>query len=237
MEQKNTIDINFGAVGHALARKLWLILIVAVLAAALAFVYVSFIVTPLYSSDAAMYIGDKKSEGGFDGTSITISNVLTEDYSDIITRRIVLDQVVSELGLDMNAAELKDAISVVNPTGTRMLEVTVTTNDPTLSKTVVDKLCEVSAIKIQEIVNLDYVTLVDNGLVNESPVNINKIFSMAIAAIVGILITVFIIVVRVLVDDKIRTTEDVERYLELSVLGAIPRMEQTAGGGLKAQGE
>jgi capsular polysaccharide biosynthesis protein len=48
------------------------------------------------------------------------------------------------------------------------------------------------------------------------------------AAVLGVLVAGLVVLTMVYLDDAIRSTEDVERYLELPVLGTVPRFRTTA---------
>ena len=73
-----------------------------------------------------------------------------------------------------------------------------------------------------DIVQVDYVSIVDTGSIGTTPSNINLKMSMFLAAFAGALVCTLIVIVRTLMDDKIKTPDDVERYIGLSVLGTTP---------------
>ncbi len=222
MNNKNNNDINFSALFDNIIRRFWLILLVAVLAAGVAYAYVSFIVQPLYSSTATLYIGNRSSDNKMSYNDATLSETLAKDFEVIIKKRQVLEEVAKTLELDISAAELSRCLSVNNITNTRILDITVSTPDPTLSKRIADTVCSVASEKIVSIVKVDYVSIVDTGSFNSSPSNISLTKSMILAGIAGALICAFCIMVKTLMDDKIKNPDDVEFYLGLSVLGTIP---------------
>lgn len=224
MNDKNNFDINFPMLFHNLLSRLWIIILCGVIAASIAYGYVAFMVQPVYSSTATIYIGN--SQGYENLQDVNLSGSLAKDYEEIIKRPAVLDKVVEKLGLKMTTSQLRSCVSVVNVTDTRILDITVETPDPALSKNIADAICEVAQDEIVSIIKENYVTPVDEGSINSTPSNINLPLSMIFAAIAGILASVAAITIRTVMDDKIKTPDDIERYLGLSVLGTTPYIKE-----------
>ncbi len=220
MNERINIDINFAALFHNIVKRLWVIILFAAVAASAAYVYVTFFVQPLYSSTATLYIGN--TTGGITNNEVILSESLAKDYEVIIKRRAILDDVVHKLNLNISAAQLKNYVSVTNVTDTRILDITVSTPDPTLSKSIADTICTVASGKFVDIIQVDYVSIVDTGSIGTTPSNINLKMSMFLAAFAGALLCTMFIIIRTLMDDKIKSPDDVERYLGLSVLGSTP---------------
>ena len=76
---------------------------------------------------------------------LQIGSQLTKDYNILITSRTVLQDVVDELNLDMTYKELKERITVENPSDTRILSITATDKDPEMAKKIADTLAKTSA--------------------------------------------------------------------------------------------
>jgi capsular polysaccharide biosynthesis protein len=117
-------------------------------------------------------------------------------------------------------------VSVTNPSDTRFLNITVTNSDPYMAKTIVDKLTEVSIERIAEIMELDEPHITELGVVNSSPVSPNLKKNILMGGMVGFLLISGLIVVFYLMNDTIKSTEDIERYLGLETLAVIPAEEE-----------
>ncbi|MBE6708307.1 MAG: hypothetical protein E7578_03580 [Ruminococcaceae bacterium] len=220
MNEKNSFDINFGLLFYNIISRLWLIILSAVILAGITYSYVAFFVKPVYSSTATLYIGS--SNGPATIGDVNISDSLAKDYEVIIRRRKILDEVVRRLDLDMTAGQLRQCVSVSNVSNTRILDITVTTPDPARSKEIADTICIVASDELVSIIKDDYVSIVDVGNISSSPSNINMPVSMILAALLGIFLSVLYIMIRTFADDKLRTAEDIERWLGLSVIGTMP---------------
>lgn len=161
---RDEIEIEPGELFGALFRHSWIILLCTVLAAVLAWLACRFVVRPVYRSSTTVYVLSRESGGA----AITYSDLqtaeqLTSDYEELIKSRFVLETVLTDLDLDMPMKELKKAVTVTSPAGTRMLEIAVDDEDPYLARELANRIREVSGKRIVEIMNIDAVSLVDEA--------------------------------------------------------------------------
>ena len=67
---------------------------------------------------------------------------------------------------------------------------------------------------------------IDYESIPTSPSNINYFRNMALSAIVAVVAICAILLAFYIFDDKIKTPDDIDKHLELSVLGEIPEIEE-----------
>lgn len=226
-EKSNGAYVDFPRLISEFIPRLWIIILTVIVFAAGAYCYERFVTQPMYSSTATIYIGTKANENSnINASEVSLATYLTKDYEELITRRIVLDGVISELGLGTSPAALSSQISVSNPSSTRMLDITVTDSDPVRAKSIADSICTIASQKIVDLMGVDQVNLVDSGSLSYSPINSDGTVKLFLAGLVGFFISAAVIAVVIIVDDKIKVPEDVERYLGLPVLGATPFAEK-----------
>ena len=225
MEEKyEETEIDLVEVFHALVAKIWLIILLAALGFGMMVGYTMLFVKPTYSSSSTIYILSKS-------TSITsladfqIGTQLTQDYKVIITSRPVLESVIENLGLSETYESLKGKISVNNPDNTRFLELTVKDTDAYLAKKIVDELTNVSVAKTAEVMETDPPNIMDYGQVADKPIAPSMKKNGIIGGLLGLVLACAIIILQYMMNDSIKTGEDVERYLNLNVLGMIPLEE------------
>lgn len=181
-------------------------------------------ITPMYESTSELYVLTKS-------TSITsladlqTGTSLTNDYIVVLTGRPVLDQVIKNLNLDKNYGALKSMVNVSNPSNSRILQITVKSADAKQAKEIADELAEVSAAFIAEKMDQDPPSIIQYGYVNSNPVSPNSIKNAVIGALLGFVIAAGFVIITNLLDDSIMTAEDIERKLELNVLGQLPLVE------------
>lgn len=219
--QHEEMEIDLTQLFYALLDKIWVILLATVIGIAAVGTYTMACVQPVYSSTSQLYILSQS-------TSITsladlqLGTQLTKDYVVLVKSRPVLNKVIDELGLDMTIEELGENVSVTNPSDTRILNITVNNFDPFMAKTIVDKLTDIVVHQVAEIMVTEEPSIVDYGNVPTSPTSPSIKKNAIIGGLLGLFASAGVVVVLFLMNDSIRSAEEVERYLGIQTLGVIP---------------
>ena len=188
-----------------------------------AFIYVQFFCTPMYSSTAKLFIFNTETAAQQQGSSeITISTYLARDYSELISDRTVLEEVIKNLDIDYSYSKLKNSIEIVNPDGTRILEISVKSPNAKLSKKIADEICKVSQEKIVDLMGIGRVNIISEGYVPANPSSPILSKYMLNSLLISVVVAVSIIFVIHITSDKIESPEDIEKHLNMSVLATIP---------------
>ena len=215
-----------------LLQYLWkhaLILIAAmVITGVIGFVGSKFLLTPMYSSTSMIYITGTGGNAVSNMLSeLQAGNALTADYQTLATSRPVVERVIDDLKLDTDYETMRSRISTDNPTNTRILSITVEDEDPDMAKTVVDDLTNVMIDQVADVMNADRPNIVQKGDVPEEPSSPSVKKNTLIAALLGLLVALAVLVFNFIRNDTIKTPEDVEHYLGLNNLGSIPLAKGT----------
>ncbi len=175
---------------------------------------------PMYQASSTIYVI------GTDATlslaDIQISSNMMNDYLKVFDIWEVHDMVRHNLNLNYSYRYLRDRISVANPTGTRMLDITVTSASPQEAADIANEYAVVVSNYIADTMKTDKPSIMSVALVPTNPYNIHNTRDLILAAIVGIIIGAAIVLIQMLLDDKIKTAEDITRYTGLSNLAIIP---------------
>lgn len=224
MEKTNEdIEIDLVELFYLIRARLWVIILAGIITATAAGLISNFLLTPMYTSKAQLYILNKSpSLADFDMSDMQIGTQLTQDYMVLVESRPVVEQVKENLELDMTYEQLADVISTTNPSNTRILTLTVTYPDAVLAKKIVDEFTNVSRNRIATIMDAEEPTVVEYGVVPTDPSSPNVKRNIIIGALIGIFLAAAAIIVLHLMDDTIKDAEDIEKYLDISTLGLIP---------------
>jgi capsular polysaccharide biosynthesis protein len=219
--QNDEVEIDLREIFFLLLNKIWIILLAGLLGLGLFGGYTMLFVEPTYESTSQIYVLSK-STSITSLTDLQVGTQLTNDYVEFIQSRPVVDKVIEDLNLDMTYDALVSKISVKNASNTRIIYITVESNDAYMAKTIVDYLTDVSIKRMGEIMETEEPNVMDYGHIAEhkSGPNIKK--NALIGGILGVVIACVIIIVLFLMNDSIKTSEDVEKYLGLNTLGMIP---------------
>lgn len=224
MEQQNDeFAIDLLELFYVLRKRIVIIILTAVIFAAGAVAYTHYLITPMYASSSSIYVLTS-STMNLNYSDFMVGTSLTSDYMQMVKSYTVLDTVIDNLGMEeeLTVEELDGMISVSNPTDTRMLNITARYNDPMIAKEIVDELATVSVERIAEIMAVEQPNIYEYGQVSENPVSPNMKKNALIAGLIGALLAAAVFIVLYLKDDSICTPEDIERYLKLNTLAAIP---------------
>lgn len=223
-EEKNSErveEIDLLELIQALKKKIVYLILAAVLGGVVAGAYTKFMVTPLYTSTATVLVLSK------DTTLTSIADLqlgtqLTSDYSTLMLTRPVLEEVIDNLGLDMSWENLKGSVTVVNPSSTRLLEITVTNPDPETAKKIADELAEVSSEYIADKMEVIPPKVIEDGVVPTAPVSPNVRKNILLGVLIGAVLAGGLVALRTIMDDTIKSEEDLEKYLHIPMLASVP---------------
>lgn len=216
-------EIDLKELLFVLLDKIWIILLTIVLFILGAVLITKLFMTPMYVSTTSVYVMNRQNnEGVATSADLSAASQLTKDYEAMVTSRHVLEQVIEKLGLNIDVGGLKKMVSVTNPVNTRLLEISVTSEDPYMAKNIADAIAAVSADRIVEIMGIEKVNVWDEGNIPNGPSSPSLSKNAAIAGILGLVLSCAVILIIFILDDRIKNSEDIEKYLGLSVLGMIP---------------
>lgn len=227
MEQKNMvkdndeIEIDILELLAALKKRLWLIILAILIGGGGAMAYSKLVLTPQYTSTAMLYVLSKE-------TTLTsladlqIGSQLTKDYRIIITSRPVLQNVIDSLKLDMDYQILRDKLTIENPAESRILTITVKDPDPQLAKMIVDEVSCTASDYIGDIMEMVPPKMIEDGEVVSVPVSPNNRRNALLGAVAGAALVCGLTFLEVILNDTVRTDEDVSKYLGLTVLASVP---------------
>ncbi len=217
-------ELDLKSLFNIVLRQWWILLVTTVVIIGAAAVYSFFIAVSIYQADTTIYVGrhqDPNSSLGYN--DLLMGAQLVNDYRELVKSRMVSYRVINELGLeDITATELAKSISVNSVKDTRLIEITAQHPDPQMARKIADKVAEVFSEVVVDVMKIENVQIIDRAVMPNSPVKPNKMMNMAIAAVLGLMLGFGIIFVIEYFDDTLKTPEDVEKYLELPVIGTIP---------------
>lgn len=220
--RKEEMEIDLLELFRYLKKRAVIIVAVCLVCCVCGFLFTKLFMTPEYTAETRMYVLNRSNENSIVSADFSVSNYMLNDYKVLITGKNVTQEVIDRLGLDMKPAALSGMIQVTAPSDTRVLQISITHTDPRMAADIANCVRQVAAEQIQEIMAVNAVKLVYEADVPPAPSGPNTMRNTALAGILGFVIVAGIYTVLFILDDTIRTEEDVTRYLGLSTLGVIP---------------
>ncbi|MCD7810029.1 MAG: Wzz/FepE/Etk N-terminal domain-containing protein [Erysipelotrichaceae bacterium] len=227
MEEMNEeIEINLLELFEYLKKRLGKIIIVTLVCMIISAAITIFVIPNEYTSTARIFPKmETSSDSGTvtDTNSISVNTSMINNYVELIGGTTILGEVADELGLERD--DVQSYISVSNESDTMIINITATTTDPELSKEIVDTTIDVFYAEIKEKLDVDNMITVDKAEVAETPSSPSFTRNVAIAGLIGIVLSCGYYFIMFMLDTHIHNKEEAEKYLEIPVLGVIPYFE------------
>jgi polysaccharide export protein, MPA1 family len=228
MKEKDKIEIDVLQMLKVLWKRKLIIALAAIISGAIAFGYSSFVIKPEFTSTTRIYVvnrnqGDKP---GLTNQDLQAGSYLVKDYREIILSQDVLEKVVANQKLNIDAKTLARKVQVTVPADTRIVSISVRDGLPEEASRIANALREVASQKIISVTRVSDVTMLEEARPAQSPSspNIRRNTILGFGAGAGLVIVVVLIIE--LLDDRVKRPEDIEEVMHLSLLGVIPNLDK-----------
>ncbi|MCG1021392.1 YveK family protein [Sutcliffiella horikoshii] len=213
---------------QTIKKRLWLIVLLTVLATTVSGVVSYFLLTPIYQSSTQLLVNQAKNDQGTVDVNQIRSNVeIISTYNVIIKSPAILDKVSEELNGQETFSTLNSIITVGPEGNSQVLKITVEHQDPVMAANIANTTAEVFQSEVTTLMNVDNVTILSSAQIGEnpSPIKPQPVLNMAIAFVIGLMAGVGLAFLLEFLDNTIKNEQDVEKLLELPVLGSITVIE------------
>lgn len=200
------------------------ILLAGIVGLVIMFAYTSFLVTPLYSASSMMYVMPDNSNSMNSSTlsDMQVGQQLTSDYSNMIKSRSFMEDVIKKLNLTIDYQQLLEKVEVTNPTSSRILQVTVNDPNPQTAADIANEMASVAESKLKEITGMQAIKIYEEAAVPDRPSSPSLKKNCALGLLAGIVLAMAVITILYLLDDTIKTEDDIEKYLGMTTLAVLP---------------
>ena len=200
------------------------ILLAGIVGLVIMFAYTSFLVTPLYSASSMMYVMPDNSNSMNSSTlsDMQVGQQLTSDYSSMIKSRSFMEDVIKKLNLTIDYQHLLEKVEVTNPTSSRILQVTVNDPNPQTAADIANEVASVAESKLKEITGMQAIKIYEEAAVPDRPSSPSLKKNCALGLLAGIVLAMAVITILYLLDDTIKTEDDIEKYLGMTTLAVLP---------------
>ena len=228
MKEKDRIEIDLVQMLKVLWKRKLIITLAAIISGAIAFGYSSFVIKPEFTSTTRIYVvnrnqGDKP---GLTNQDLQAGSYLVKDYREIILSQDVLEKVVADQKLNIDAKTLARKVQVTVPADTRIVSISVRDGLPEEASRIANALREVASQKIIAVTRVSDVTTLEEARPALSPSSPNIRRNTILGFGVGAGLVIIVVLLIELLDDRVKRPEDIEEVMHLSLLGVIPNLEK-----------
>ena len=205
-------------------KRFWIITLITVIATAISGVISFFVLKPVYEAKSTLIVNTEKYEGSqvITWDQISVTQQLAVTYGEIIKSRTVLEDVIKNLKLDDEYKDLVKNVTISPIEETQIISISVQDTNKARARDIANEIPKVFAEEAKRITKANDVQVIDQAILPKNPIKPNKIMNMAIAAVLGMIIGLFIVFLIEYLDNKLKTAQDIEKHLCLAVLGVVP---------------
>lgn len=220
-EEQPIRTINLTALFFRIVENLKYVIVAAVLLAMVGGYYAQYCVTTSYTATAKLYILGQ-SDSTINLSSLQIGTVLTMDYQEVFKTWEVHEMVLQDLDLDYSYSQLQSMLQVSNPEDTRVLYISVVHPDAQMAAKIANAYAKAAKAFILETMDSEAPSSFSVALTPVSANYVSKKSYVLMGALMGVLLSVGIIVLHFVFDDRPKGPEDVEDICNLPTLAVIP---------------
>lgn len=221
-------EISLQELFGIIKKRLWMIILLTVISVVLAGVLSYFVLKPEYETFTTLMLGKSKDhqlESGIDYDDLLLNQRLVRTYGELVKSRDVSDKVIEDLDLDIDFKTFSDKVSVKLVDDTEIIKIEVKDKDPVMAARIANETATIFMDSVTRFMNVENVQVIDKAQAPEGPVKPRPTLNMAIAGVLGIMVGVFITFLLEFLDNTIKGPGDVEKYLEISNIGSIPKVD------------
>ena len=218
--------ISIEEIFEALKKRWKMIALITIVATVISGVFSFFIIDPVYEASTKLFVGkEENSEEVYNSNDIAMYQKLLKTYSETIKTRDLLTSAIEDSRYDLEVGAVSSALTVVPVTDTQILQIKYQSKDPKEAEIVLKAISNNFIKTAKELVPNGNVRTIEAVEMPENPVSPNKIMNIAIAFLLGLMVSVGLVFLLEYLDNTYKTKEQLEKELEIPVLGVIPTLE------------
>ena len=202
--------------------KLLFIIGAFVLGALIAGLVTHFLITPKYTATSTMYMVSSTSDSVVDLSDLNIGTTLSEDYVELIKTRPIVEGVAEDLKLDYTYEELLDMLTLSVVTNTRIIKISVTSPDRNEAREMANAIAIKAETELPKLMDAPKPNIAEKAITPEKKSSPSLTKNTLIGALLAMLAVLAVLTVLYLMDDTIKTADDVEKNFGIMPLTTIP---------------
>ena len=218
--------ISIEEIFEALKKRWKMIALITILATVVSGIFSFFVIKPVYEASTKVFIGkEESSEEGYNSNDIAMYQKLLKTYSEAIKTRDLLTSAIKDTEYDVTPGEVASGLTVTHVSDTQVLQIKYKSLDPEEAAVILKSITTNFIKTAKELVPNGNVRVIEAVETPKNPVSPNKVMNIAIAFILGLMVSIGLVFLLEYMDNTYKTKEQLENELEIPVLGVIPNLE------------
>ena len=219
--------ISIEEIFEALKKRWKMIALITIVATVISGVLSFFVIDPVYEASTKVFIGkEENSEESYNSNDIQMYQKLLKTYAEAIKTRDLIDSAIKGSKYDLTVGQVSSGLTVLPVADTQILQIKYQSKDPKEAEVILKSISN-EFIKIsKELVPNGNVRVIEAVEMPENPISPNKKMNIAIAFLLGLMVSVGLVFLLEYMDNTYKTKEQLENELEIPVLGIIPTIDE-----------
>ena len=219
--------ISFGEILEVLKRRWKMILILTLIATLVSGLVSFFLISSKYEASTKLFIGKEEgADQGYNQNDVSMYQKLMKTYSEAIKTRDLVGKAIKATNSNLTENEILERLTVTTVDDTQILQIKVNSEDPKEAANIVQAITTEFISTSKVLVPNGNIRIIEAVKVPENPVSPNKKLNIAIAFLLGFMVSVGLSFLLEFLDNTYKNKEQLEKDLEIPVIGAIPNIEQ-----------
>lgn len=214
-------------------RRWWLLAGLCIISILIAHFYSTNVVMPVYQAEATVFMGkepvtedgEKEELNKITISMFQVTSQLVNDYEQMLKTRQIADDVIKKMNLNMPVGAFSNSLYIEPVAESRFAKVGFIHNNPQIAADVANELSKQLSVVAEEIVGFDNISIIDNAIEPMNPIGPRTLMNMAVAGFIGLISGFLIIIIQLLINNKIKKQEDIEKFVGLPILAVIPKLK------------
>ena len=209
-------------------KKRWIIIVAITLTATIISGIISFfVIDPVYEASTKVFVGKEENDNAaYNSSEINMYQQLLQTYAQAIKTKDLVNRAISGLKYDgLEARNVVESLTVNPISNTQILQIKYQSKDPNEAKDVLKSVTDEFIVTAKELVPNGNVRIIEEVELPQNPVSPNKKMNIAIAFLVGLMVSVGLVFLLEYLDNTYKNKDQLEKDLGIPVLGAIPDVD------------
>ncbi|MBU3134081.1 capsular biosynthesis protein [Clostridium gasigenes] len=222
-------NINIQELLDTLKKRWKLILICTLTATLLSAIGTFFLIKPQYETGTKVFIGKEETKAkvkDYDNNEVIMYQKLLKTYSEVIKTKDLAKATIKDSNVDIKPEELLSNLTIVPLADTQILQIKFKSEMPNDAKKIVSAITDQFIELSSELVPNGNIQILEDVQVPKNPVSPNKKMNIAIAVLLGLMVGLGLTFLLEFLDDTFKSKDQMERELEIAVIGVIPNIDE-----------
>ncbi|HHD2595308.1 TPA: YveK family protein [Clostridium perfringens] len=223
--EENTISLQ--EIAYALKKRWKLIALITIAATLVSAILSFFVIKPQYEAKTKLFIGkqETKENNAYNNSDVMMYQQLMKTYAELVKTSDLVTKAVKSVDLEYNQNEIKGILNNITATpsaDTQILDLSFKGGNPKEVLKVTEAITNEFISESKELIPNGNVQVIQKPQLPEHPVSPNKKRNILIAFVLGLMVGVGIVLLLEYLDNTFKSREELEKTLELPIIGAIP---------------